>query len=69
MKKPKNYHLEKKDNRFHLDITCHENDGTNYLKRQCFLNSTHGYELTPKTAKSLGLRLLKMAEWLDGESK
>jgi hypothetical protein len=69
MNKPRNYHLENKDDRIYLDLSCYEADGDNYLKRCCFLNVGHGYELTSKTAETMSKRLLEMSKWLArGES-
>ena len=65
MSKPKNYHLEKsRSNWIYLDLACFEADGYNYLKRCCFLNVGHGYELTSKTAETMGNRLLEISKWL-----
>lgn len=64
MKKPKNYHLERIDSRYYLDLECFEADGHNYLKRFCSLNVGHGYEFSAKTAKTMGNRLLEISKWL-----
>ncbi len=68
MKKPRNYQLQKECCRF-IDLSCFEADGYHYLKRCCFLSVGFTYELTSKTAETMGNRLLDMSKWLKENGK
>ena len=68
MEKPRSYHLEKGRGIQYVDLSCFEKDGEDYLKRCCFLNVGFTYELTAKTAKTMGERLLAVSKWLETEA-
>lgn len=65
MSKPKNYNTEKADGFTRICLSSHEKDGENYLKRQCFLSVNFTYELTKRSARAMGQRLLEIADWLE----
>ena len=68
MKKPRSYELSQcpaSDGYMQasLNLYCEQDKDTKMI----FINTYHGIELKPRSAKALAKRLLLMAEWAESE--